>query len=1000
MLGKHSAGRGRRNWAILPVVGCLGIACIVCKADGGDRARFAEFAKRLDAVPPTPSGKGHLGRLDAGRTVHLRFPVPADPVAGYRLHLGNVVAFTGRGTSYRLILRRDRPDGAVIHRGPVIADGDAWNADNRQPIDVTRAVTEADRKKGFLDVFVTAETRDDGWTVYRHNPGRPIFASAVVLTPELQAHLKAERALAERGISLLPMPKTVVFADGPGLQLKDPVILLAASAGAEARAAAEELKAVVAERTGVSVRIAEGESASAGPALALRMARPGERSDELADREGYVLKVRAAGAEVVGGGAAGLFYGAMTMAQLLQPGGAEAALTAPACLIRDAPAFRYRIIQYDIARGQTVNVPYVKRLIRSLARCKVNAILFYMEDDFKFRKYPFLGRPGTFTHEKARALSEYARRFHVQLIPQFESLGHAAAVLRHPELADLRENGSAWDFCTTNPKTWTFLDDVFGELTEAFPYSEFIHVGGDEFEMAFGKCPRCWQIVEKDGVGALYALHMNRLNRLVKKHGRTALFWTSHTGPAPALSRMTLRYADRLEKDMIPTEWIYHGPAAYPTIDAYRKAGFRDVFCCPAVVSYSRVWPDYRTTFRGISGFFRAGARRKCGGAYCTTWEFMHGALIENSMYGLIYAAECAWNPFGPSKADFDRRFGAWWLGLNASDARLLADTFYAPFEKTNGGNNDGNLAVWRNGRAATHLLWLAPDRVLPDWMLRTPHAREKATALLDAAKAADDRLRRLEMRVRRNRLTLRAARLAFAMLSYAARKPLELARAAHLYRRIERERGASAADIARDLRQAASVFRKLADEVRACAAEYRYFVENCGAYKGDFERLQAQARKFADFAKRLGELAGRVERGEVQELPVAGTFGLVAGRAVRLGEWTPETVSEKGVLLRFALPDDVVARLAEIREVSVSWEYRRGAHGLAIRSCRLMCDGRTVAEDRHSGWAGAGTHDNVYGLKWKTPVTGRNWTIAADVASHGGRDSFGDVWLIVPDEK
>jgi len=283
------------------------------------------------------------------------------------------------------------------------------------------------------------------------------------------------------------------------------------------------------------------------------------------------------------------------------------------CNVKDWPAFPYRIIQYDIARGQSVDVEYVKRMIRALARCKINGLLFYMEDDFRFRTFPFLGREGTFTHEKARELTEYARPYHMQLIPQFEALGHASAVLRHPEMEKMREAGDPWVFCTSEPETWKFLDTVFAELVEAFPTTEFIHTGADEFEFGFAKCPQCKAKVDASGMGALYAEHMNKLNQLVKKHGRTMMFWPSHHGPTPELSDMTLKYSDQMEKDCIPTEWIYHGPAEYPTLKQYQQAGFKDVHCCPAVVSYSVIWPDYETTMRGIRGFYRAGAEERGG---------------------------------------------------------------------------------------------------------------------------------------------------------------------------------------------------------------------------------------------------------------------------------------------------------------------------------------------------------------------------------------------------
>ena len=130
---------------------------------------------QLDALDPTPKGKGHLGPIASGDLVHLRFPVPE--TGGLELFLGNVVAMSGAGTSYRLEVRRDNREGGVLHTGkPFTGDaaqaekhvpGRAWNDDNRQPVDISAALTEADRERGALDVYVTAHTEGDGWTLYR-----------------------------------------------------------------------------------------------------------------------------------------------------------------------------------------------------------------------------------------------------------------------------------------------------------------------------------------------------------------------------------------------------------------------------------------------------------------------------------------------------------------------------------------------------------------------------------------------------------------------------------------------------------------------------------------------------------------------------------------------------------------------------------------------------------------------------------------------------------------
>jgi len=339
-------------------------------------------------------------------------------------------------------------------------------------------------------------------------------------------------------------------------------------------------------------------------------------------------------------------------------------------------------------------------------------------------------------------------------------------------------------------------------------------------------------------------------------------------------------------------------------------------------------------------------------------------------------------------RSDFDRRFGGWWLGLDAAEARKLARTLYEPLSGTE--KKTRNADYWRGGRNATRLLWMTPKRVLPEWVLRTPQPLEKATVLAQRMNAAEAEIAAIAKRVKYNPLTLRAARLGFAMLRYAAHKPLRLHDAATLYAQ-QRKGPMNAAG----LNRIAEVFTGLSEEARTCAVEYGFFVDHCGAYKGDADGLRAQAKELANSAKAFADLAKKVEAGAMKTLPSAATFGLIAGQAVRLGEWTPKTISDKGAVLHFPLSPE---RLKGVTGVQVSWEFTHGAHGLAIRSCRLVCDGKTVDEDRHAGWAGSGSNGNTYTLSVKGTPRDGNWEIVADVISRGGTDSRGEVWLVLPD--
>ncbi|MEN6345380.1 MAG: family 20 glycosylhydrolase [Armatimonadia bacterium] len=970
---------------------CAALLAMFVQSSSADRwADYGDFTTRYESLEPTPQGDGHLGSIASGQSLQVRFPIPAGDLVGYWVSLSNVVGMSGQGSSYQLLVRRDSATGPVVYQGPTIANGDEWNATNRTPIDLTDTLTEADRARGYLDLFATGIVTGDGWTLYRNQPGRPIYAYAAIASPELTKRLAASKAMQRLGVSVIPQPREMRFEEGSFKLAADTHICYPATASEGVLFAARELHDLLQERTGLDLRLEPCEKGRFGHinlGLAGDSFWPEQPPAGLIPpgNESYLTFVDDDGAFLVGPTEQGCLYAAMTVGQLARKSDGEVGL--PHCTIRDWPAFPYRIIQYDVARGQTINVDYVKRVLRELARCKINAVLFYMEDDFKFRKYPFLGREGTFTHEKAAELSAFAKPYHVQLIPQFESLGHASAVLGHPEMKEYREAGGSWVFCTSEPKTWEFLDDVYTELLEAFPSTEFIHVGADEFEGGFGKCPACSAKVAQGGYGLLYSEHMNKLNQLVKKHGKTMMFWPSHGGPTPALSYMTLQYQDLLEKDCIPTEWIYHGPSSYPQIEQYQKAGFKDVHCCPAVVGYSRIYPDYRTTFRGISGFYKAGEEHKCGGAYCTTWEFMHGALIENSWYGLIYSAECAWNPESTPKTEFNRRFADEFFGLrDAAAADQIESTISDPLPM------DRKVSQWRNLGTLTDLIWCAPNRVIRDFAMKQPPAlAQSAGEFATALEAPLGRVADLSARASTNKVTLQATGLALQMMSYAAHKLEVMQQAGVTYRAAADLIGKDSTACAAKLQEAADGIAGLGSEAGEAAKGYRYFVDNCGAYLGDWDRLNKQSEQLGATAGQLRDLQAKAKAGTIEALPAGETFGFVSGTYTRLGEWVPAQMSETGATVTY----DVTKFIKGDGPVVVEWEYTRGAHGVDIVKTELLCDGKPVAEDTHKGWSGGGTRDNTYTLQLKGFKPGSKYEVAGLLKSNGGTDSRGTVWMV-----
>ncbi|GAB3475762.1 beta-N-acetylhexosaminidase [Nocardiopsis coralliicola] len=315
-------------------------------------------------------------------------------------------------------------------------------------------------------------------------------------------------------LPLVPRPVHAATADGTGLALD-----AATRIDADAAAAGTEawLRAELGAATGFPFPPGRGEDArirlSVDPAAGL-------------GGEGYRLIVDGEGAVVIGHDAAGVFYGAQTLRQLLPPGayrrapaGGTAEWTLPHADITDRPRFGWRGCHLDVAR-HFMPKQDVLRFIDLLALHKLNVLHFHLSDDqgwrVQIRRYPRLtevaswrhgsqvgagpdaaddGRPhgGFYTQDDIREIVAYAAARHITVVPEIDIPGHSqAAIAAYPELGegDPVEVGRTWGIIETvlnvSDTAVDFYKNVFDELIELFP-SSYICVGGDE-------CPKKqWQ---------------------------------------------------------------------------------------------------------------------------------------------------------------------------------------------------------------------------------------------------------------------------------------------------------------------------------------------------------------------------------------------------------------------------------------------------------------------------------------------------------------------------
>lgn len=215
--------------------------------------------------------------------------------------------------------------------------------------------------------------------------------------------------------------------------------------------------------------------------------------------EGYILEVSSEGVTIRARSQAGLFYGCQTVEQLMEDG-RQFSLEIPSMKITDYPTIDYRAIHLD-TKHHLDRLEYYYRMIDKLARYKVNAVIWELEDKLRFTRRPEVGAPNSISKQEMQAICRYAQERNINISPLVQGLGHAGFILKHHW--ELRESEkSDWEFCPSNPRTYEVLFDLYQDAMEAMPQSKYLHIGGDELS-AIGIDERCKATILQWHMGVL-----------------------------------------------------------------------------------------------------------------------------------------------------------------------------------------------------------------------------------------------------------------------------------------------------------------------------------------------------------------------------------------------------------------------------------------------------------------------------------------------------------------
>jgi hypothetical protein len=377
--------------------------------------------------------------------------------------------------------------------------------------------------------------------------------------------------------------------------------------------------------------------------------------------------------------AAGAFYGVQTLAQAVSSGQGKL----PRCSISDAPKIKLRGVMADLARLKEKDEYYFK-LIDFMSQYKLNAIFLHLTDDqgapIEMKSHPKLTSDYPLTHETIRRLIDYAAQRHIDVIPEVEVWGHAGWVTNHPEYKDISEEGP--DLCTTNPKTWKFVSEIFDEICRLFP-SKYIHGGSDEAK--FGKCPKCLAEKEKHGDLHLVGEHVKRTAEIIHDLGRIPIIWADIILNYPGSEDIVPKYA-------ILNHWDYKADLSDEPVTLLKSKGF-EVMGGSGIVFGSRAVLPKGDALRNVENFGQITRKQKLVGINNTIW-CPQRYVSDTLWYGIALAAEASWSGGKPDRKGLTALFFKSYFGIDASVD--LVDAIYTLHEIP-AYVGDEVIGVWRN---------------------------------------------------------------------------------------------------------------------------------------------------------------------------------------------------------------------------------------------------------------------------------------------------------------
>jgi len=454
-----------------------------------------------------------------------------------------------------------------------------------------------------------------------------------------------------QGRPMLPEPARVEYRPGVFKPVPEALAIRCSSAAHGLRVAA---MLGMGESSVIVTPLAEGalEFIQVGPVADCHTIHP---AAEVPDhQQGYYLSIDQEAFSIVSHSGQGLFYGCMTLLQLVSKEGFLPALT-----IVDQPVLDQRGIMVDISRGRVFTLQYLKDLVVAMAKLKLNVLQLYIEHTFAFSNLREVHRGADpIDALEIRELDCWCRLHYVQLQPNLQSFGHCNRLLTTKGWRHLRESDLYWTLSPAEEGSYRLLAEMYAEFLPNFS-STLFNIDSDEtYDLGSLKSAA---LMAQMGKGPLYLHHLLRLRELAAKHGKTLMVFGDVILHHPEL-------LNQIPDDIVFLDWIYDPQDSYPSVAKFGQAGKR-FWVCPGTGAWNTLFPRQDGAVRNIMGLVLEGVRQGAEGMLLCDWGD-HGSytLPAFSRFAYAVAAQAAWKGSELSLDELSKRYAST-TGEEALDA-------------------------------------------------------------------------------------------------------------------------------------------------------------------------------------------------------------------------------------------------------------------------------------------------------------------------------------------